>query len=74
MVLTSALLGFIGMTAVKVITTIYIRYDNNKEYAKMQLNVPLLEHAKLDCEQLARSYVSTPEYLILLHALESLQT
>lgn len=57
-VMSGALLGFLGVTAVKVVTTLYIRFDNNKEYAKMQLNVPLLEHEKLDREQLARSYVS----------------
>lgn len=56
-VITSALIGFIGVTAVKVVTTLYVRHDNNKEFAKMQLNVPLLEHVKLDREQLARSYV-----------------
>ncbi|GAB9476167.1 hypothetical protein Gpo141_00013237 [Globisporangium polare] len=55
-VMSGALLGFLGVTAVKVVTTLYIRFDNNKEYAKMQLNVPLLEHEKLDREQLARSY------------------
>lgn len=50
-------IGSVGMLVVILVITWYIRRENNKDYAQMQLNAPLLVSEILNREEAAAKYM-----------------